>query len=130
MPLCRRAGVGSKGVCRETACVSRPIPSARPWGVLAQPVALGALAKGALATVAKAPKVAGIPRHPHAHTQSAEPTGSGDQGRSCVSRVLARTSILRMIAVSATFGGLPRSRSSRYFRTKSGLCRMALTAAM
>ena len=55
---------------------------------------------------------------------------SGDHVRSCASSVLASTTSLRMTAVSATFGGLPRVVSSWYLRARSGLCWLALSAAM
>ena len=51
-------------------------------------------------------------------------------GRSCLSSALASTTSLRMIAVRATFGGLPRARSSGYLRAMSGLQRSAATAAV
>ena len=50
------------------------------------------------------------------------------QSRFCRSSVLASSRSLRMTAVSATFGGLPRPTSSRYLRPRSGLCRIAATA--
>ena len=43
-------------------------------------------------------------------SQPAVRTGAGDHSRCCLSRVLANTSTLGMIAVRTTLGAFPRSR--------------------
>ena len=56
--------------------------------------------------------------------------GVAAQVLSWASSALASSKSLRMIAVIATFGGLPAWQSWRYFRARSGLQAIAETAGM
>ncbi len=77
----------------------------------------------------------GGPHAPFPHGVSPWPQkvargATGNQVRSCRTRVLARTISLRMTATRATLPGLPRSLSLRYTSAKSGFQRRAATAGM
>ena len=62
--------------------------------------------------------------------QPVGPTSPGVLGRPCLSSASASTTILRMIAARATFGGLPLRRNAVYFQPRSGLWRSASTVAI